>query len=140
MTLRATFGMLFLLTLTGCPNPRSLSHQPAAGSLGPYSGAVITSDFVFASGKIGQRDGDFDREVHSALDAVESELARAGASLRDLVSVTVYLTDMQNYARFNEIYGERVGEPYPARAVVGVQALPGNAQVEIQVVARRYSH
>lgn len=139
MILRAALAILFLLTLTGCPNPRMLRHQTDKGALGPYSGAVITSDFIFASGKIGQRDGDFDGEVQSALDAVESELGRAGASVRDLVSVTVYLTDMDNYARFNEIYAQRIGEPYPARAVVGVEALPGNAQVEIQVVARRYS-
>lgn len=114
-----------------------LDHQPAEGALGPYSGAVITGDFIFASGKIGQRDGDFDSEVRTALDAVENELKRAGATMRDLVSVTVYLTDMQNYARFNEIYASRVPAPHPARAVVAVAALPGNARVEIQAIARR---
>jgi 2-iminobutanoate/2-iminopropanoate deaminase len=55
----------------------------------------------------------------------------------DLVSVTVYLTDMQNYAKFNEIYASRVPSPYPARTVVAVSALPANALVEIQAVARR---
>ena len=75
--------------------------------------------------------------MNTALDAVESELARAGATLADLVSVTVYLTDMQNYARFNEIYASRIPPPYPARTVVAVSALPAGALVEIQVVARR---
>lgn len=147
MIWRLALAMLLLLMLAGCPprsyspyeHPRELTHQPAEGALGPYSGAVITSDFVFASGKIGQRDGDFAREVNTALDAVESELERAGAGLRDLVSVTVYLTDMANYARFNEIYAARVPQPYPARAVVAVEALPGEAQVEIQAIARRHS-
>lgn len=113
-----------------------MQHQPAVSAIGPYSGAVLTEDYIFVSGKIG-RGGGFEAETNTALDAVESELQRAGASLADLVSVTVYLTDMQNYAKFNEIYGSRVPLPYPARTVVAVSALPANALVEIQAVARR---
>ena len=120
----------------GCTRAPGLEYQPAASAIGPYSGAVLTEDHIFVSGKIG-RGGGFEAEAHTALDAVESELSRAGASLADLVSVTVYLTDMQNYARFNEIYASRIPPPYPARTVVAVNALPASALVEIQAIARR---
>jgi 2-iminobutanoate/2-iminopropanoate deaminase len=124
------------LLVAGCSSSET-THQPAVGALGPYSGAVLSGDFVFVSGKIGERGGEFDHEVQTAIDAVEEELRRAGLALADLVSVTVYVTDMASYGQFNEIYAARVPEPYPARAVVAVSALPGGARVEIQAIARR---
>ncbi|MHC4082447.1 MAG: RidA family protein, partial [Planctomycetota bacterium] len=74
----------------------------------------------------------------SALDALEQELARAGLTWSQLVQVTVYLTDIDDYEAFNEVYAARIPEPYPARAAIGVAALPGGARVEIQAIARRY--
>ena len=124
------------MLVAGCSSSET-THQPAVGALGPYSGAVLSGDFVFVSGKIGERGGEFDHEVQTAIDAVEEELRRAGLALADLVSVTVYVTDMASYGQFNEIYAARVPEPYPARAVVAVSALPGGARVEIQAIARR---
>ena len=124
------------MLVAGCSSSET-THQPAVGALGPYSGAVLSGDFVFVSGKIGERGGEFDHEVQTAIDAVEEELRRAGLAPADLVSVTVYVTDMASYGQFNEIYAARVPEPYPARAVVAVSALPGGARVEIQAIARR---
>jgi 2-iminobutanoate/2-iminopropanoate deaminase len=106
--------------------------------LGPYSGSVLSGDFCFISGKIGDTSGTFDAEASSALDALEQELSRAGLTLYQLVQVTVYLTDIEHYEAFNEVYAARVPEPYPARAVVQVDALPGDARVEIQATARRH--
>ncbi len=134
---RPLLTVFLALLLAGCAGEPGLVHRPAPGALGPYSGAVLTQDLIFVSGKIGQRGGEFDHEVQTAIDAVEQELAGAGASLGDVVSVNVFLTDMAEYARFNELYASRFPEPYPARAVVAVAALPGNARVEIQVVAVR---
>jgi 2-iminobutanoate/2-iminopropanoate deaminase len=128
-----------ILILTAClPVTNSNVYLHADTPLGPYSGSVLSGNFCFVSGKIGSRDGDFAAEVLSALDAVEQELGRAGLSLAELVQVTVYLTDIDNYAAFNRIYAGRVPEPYPARAVVEVVALPGGARVEIQSIARRH--
>lgn len=110
---------------------------PAPGALGPYSGSVRAGGFVFVSGKIGERGEGFEREVVTALDAVEAELERAGLGLRDVVAATVYLTDLDRYAELNALYGARFAEPYPARVCVEVSRLPGDAQVEIQVTARR---
>ena len=112
-------------------------YQETQRRLGPYSGAVLSGDFCFVSGKIGERGGNFEHEASTAIDAVEGELARAGLSLADVVQVTVYVTDIANFHEFNEVYASRFDEPYPARAVVGVSDLPGQARVEIQAVARR---
>lgn len=122
---------------SGCASEDTISHIRDANALGPYSGAVLTDDLVFISGKIGDRSGTFEHEVTTALQAVADELAGAGVSFDDVVVATVYLTDMNNYAAFNEIYADVVGDPYPARAVVEVAALPGNAQVEVMVTAVR---
>lgn len=113
------------------------SHRDAEGALGPYSGAVVSGDFAFVSGKIGERGGTFEREVETAIDAVERELAGVGLDLGDVVEARVFLVDMERYADFNAIYARRFPTPYPARACVAVAALPGKAQVEVQVVARR---
>lgn len=127
---------LFLCALAACAAERT-RHLPAQGALGPYSAAVISGDFCFVSGKVGAVRDDFDKEANSAIDAVAAELAREHLDLGDVVSCTVYLTDMTLYPALNTIYSKRFPEPYPARACVAVTALPGNAHVEIQAIARR---
>jgi 2-iminobutanoate/2-iminopropanoate deaminase len=128
-----------VLALTACfPLESPTVYMHADAPLGPYAGSVLSGDFCFVSGKIGSdRSGSFEAEASSALDAVEQELSRAGLSLYQLVQVTVYVTDIEYYETFNEVYATRIPEPYPARAVVQVEALPGDARVEIQVIARR---
>lgn len=129
---------LIMTAATGCVAERSgISHQKAVGALGPYSGAVLADDFIFVAGKIGQRGGSFEVEVNTAIDAVEAELARAGATLANVVQATVFLTDLDRYGEFNALYGDRMGPPYPARACIQVSRLPGDARVEILVIARR---
>ncbi|MFT4537911.1 MAG: 2-iminobutanoate/2-iminopropanoate deaminase [Planctomycetota bacterium] len=115
--------------------PSEIIHFEAVGAIGPYSGSVALNGICFAAGKIGVRGEGFEREVETAIDAVEAELARSGMDLSDVISATVYLTDMQRYAEFNEIYARRLPAPYPARTCVAVRELPAGAAVEIQVVA-----
>ena len=121
--------------LSACTGPTR--HHAAPGALGPYSGAVESGPLVYVSGKIGDRSGDFEHEVETAIDAVETELAGLGLGLADVVQATCFLTDMGRYADFNAVYGRRFAAPYPARACVAVAALPAGAAVEILVVARR---
>jgi 2-iminobutanoate/2-iminopropanoate deaminase len=116
----------------------STTYLHADQPLGPYSGSVLSGSFCFVSGKIGAPGESFEAEASSALDALEQELARAGLTWSQLVQVTVYLTDIDDYEAFNEVYAARIPEPYPARAAIGVAALPGGARVEIQAIARRY--
>jgi 2-iminobutanoate/2-iminopropanoate deaminase len=96
----------------------------------------MSGELCFVSGKIGAKREDFASEVESALDALESELARAGLSLADVVLVNVYLTDMSLYPELNTIYARRFLDPYPARACVAVAGLPAGARVELQAIAR----
>lgn len=130
--------VLMALVVAGC-QPRTTERlafrDPSA--LGPYSSAIISGDFCFVSGKIGERGGAFEHEVTTALDAVERALGDAGLTLADVVSVTVYLIDLDRYGEFNAIYEARLSAPYPARACVEVAALPGDARVEVQAIARR---
>ena len=114
-----------------------VAYLPAANALGPYSSAVVVGDLALLSGKIGERGQSFAHEVETCLDAVENTLASLGLSFADVVEARVYLTDMERYAEFNEIYGRRLSAPYPARTCVAVAALPGGARVEVQVAARR---
>jgi 2-iminobutanoate/2-iminopropanoate deaminase len=133
---RSLVGALAAAGIAACA-ARPTVHHEARGALGPYSALVEAGDFVHVAGRIGATDGDFETEARTAIGAVEVELARAGLALGDVVQATCYLTDMGLYARFNAVYAERVPRPWPARAVVGVSALPAGARVEIVVVARR---
>ena len=126
------------LGLTAClPTTTSTVYLHADDPLVPYSASVLSSHFCFVSGTTGAATEDFENEASSALDGLERELGRAGLTLSELVQVTVYLTDLEDYATFDEIYAARVPEPYPARAVAEVTALPGQARVEIHAIARR---
>jgi 2-iminobutanoate/2-iminopropanoate deaminase len=127
--------ILGAVILAAC-GPAATVHHPAEGALGPYSGSVVSGGFCFASGKLGRRGGSFEEEASTALDALEEELARCGATLADLVQVTVYLSDMSLYAPLNEIYARRVPAPSPARACIAVKELPGGARVEVIGIAR----
>lgn len=127
--------VMLLAGVVACAAPAP-EYRRADGTLGPYSGSVRHGHTVYLSGKIGPRGGSFAEEAQGALDAVEAELREVGLTLADLVTVTVYLTDMSHYSEFNAIYGARVPEPWPARACVAVAALPGGARVEIQGTAR----
>jgi len=118
-----------------------ISTDQAPGAIGPYSQAVRAGDFVHLSGQIPLDpatmevvDGDFrDRAVRvfTSLDAVTRA---AGGSLKDVVKLNVYLTDLGQFATVNEVMTEFLDEPYPARAAVGVASLPKGVDIEIEGV------
>jgi 2-iminobutanoate/2-iminopropanoate deaminase len=114
-----------------------------AVSVGPYSHAILSGEFVFLSGQTpidtatgalaGGSIGDQTRQCFRNLLAV---LEAGGLSLDDVVKVNVFLTDMENFPAMNEVYAEHFSEPYPARTTIGVASLPLGADVEIEMVAR----
>ncbi|WP_017812556.1 MULTISPECIES: RidA family protein [Paenibacillus] len=123
-----------------------MSKQPIAtdrapGALGPYSQAIDTGMFIFASGQLGLDpvSGDMAEGVQEqarvALQNVTAVLEAAGSSLDQVVKTTVFLQDMNDFAAMNEIYGQFFQEPYPARSAVQVARLPKDALVEIEVIA-----
>jgi 2-iminobutanoate/2-iminopropanoate deaminase len=131
-------ALLLILPLAACrSHPPQVRHLEAEGAFGPWSGSVLWGGSCFASGQLGERGASFAREADTAISALQTELGRSGLGLGDVVSCTVYLTDMAYYGEFNEIYAQRFPRPYPARACVAVKELPANARVEIQAIARR---
>ncbi|WP_339166977.1 MULTISPECIES: RidA family protein [Brevibacillus] len=117
----------------------STSQAPAA--IGPYSQAVKAGSFLFASGQIPLRpdgtlvEGDIVEQTHQVFANIKGVLAEAGLTLSDVVKATVFIKDMNEFGRLNEVYGEYFGDHKPARSTVEVARLPRDVQVEIEVIA-----
>jgi 2-iminobutanoate/2-iminopropanoate deaminase len=129
--------ILLVVAACGCLARAPKLHLDAKNAVGPYSAAVESGETVWLSGKIGDPSKSFREEVQGAIDAIEADLKPVGLTLRDVVSVNVFLTDMLRFTEMNEVYAQRFPRPYPARTTVGVAALPKGARIEIQAVARR---
>jgi reactive intermediate/imine deaminase len=118
-----------------------IAAAPAA--IGPYSPSVRAGDTVWLSGQIPLDPGTmqlvegFDAQVARVFDNLEAVCREAGGSFDDVVRVTIYLTDLANFAKVNEAMAARFRAPYPARVTVGVASLPRGAQVEIDAVMHR---
>lgn len=115
-------------------------NAPAA--IGPYSQAVISGGFLFSAGQIaldpasGQIvDGGITAQTERVMANLSAVLSAANLGWSDVVKTTVYLHDMADFPKVNEIYGNLLGEARPARSTVQVSALPRGALVEIDVVA-----
>ncbi|MDR3073451.1 MAG: RidA family protein [Deltaproteobacteria bacterium] len=116
------------------------ANAPAA--IGPYVQARVAGGFVFVSGQLGMNpDGvlpaDFETQAHNSLRNLRAILEEAGSSLPKVVKATVFLGDLENFAKLNAIYAEYFKAPCPARSCVEVARLPRDAQVEIEVIAER---
>ncbi|MCP5451099.1 RidA family protein [Candidatus Competibacter phosphatis] len=114
-------------------------HAPAA--IGTYSQAVKVDRTVYLSGQIPLDpatmqlvDGGMEAQIHRVFDNLAAVARAAGGSLADTVKLNVFLTDLGHFALVNQIMAEYFQEPYPARAAIGVAALPRGAQVEMDAV------
>jgi reactive intermediate/imine deaminase len=118
-----------------------VSTQNAPAAIGTYSQAVRAGDTLYLSGQIGldpatgQLVEGIDNQIDRVFGNLKAVADAAGASLGDVVKVTVYLTDLANFARVNEAMARYFTQPYPARAAVGVAALPRGALVEADAIA-----
>jgi reactive intermediate/imine deaminase len=120
---------------------RSIVSTPnAPAAIGTYSQAVRAGNTLYLSGQIGldPASGQLAQGVENQIDRVfanlEAVARAAGASLGDVVKLSVYLTDLANFARVNEAMSKYFVQPYPARAVVGVASLPRGALVEADAI------
>lgn len=115
----------------------------APGAIGPYSQAIDTGSFVFASGQIPINPADgtipdgIKAQTQQSLANVAAILNEAGLTLADVVKTTVFLHDMNDFAAMNEVYGQSFPAPFPARSAVAVKELPKKVLVEIEVIAVR---
>jgi reactive intermediate/imine deaminase len=120
---------------------KSVIHsKEAPAAIGTYSQAVRAGDTVYLSGQIGldpatmQMAEGIDGQTHRVFRNLAAVADAAGLDLSRAVRMTVYLTDLAHFARVNEIMAQYLKEPYPARAAVGVAALPRGALVEIDAI------
>jgi reactive intermediate/imine deaminase len=114
-------------------------NAPAA--IGTYSQAIDASGLVFLSGQIPLDpatmeivDGDFEARARRVFDNLAAVAEAAGGSLDDVVKLTVFLTDLGNFATVNDVMEEYFSEPFPARAAVGVASLPKGVDVEADAI------
>jgi len=114
-----------------------IATDQAPQAIGTYSQAVAVNGTVYLSGQIpldpqsmqlveGMRE-----QIHQVFRNLEAVAEAAGGSLADMVRLTIYLTDLNNFAVVNEVMAQFISEPYPARAAIGVAALPKGAAIEI---------
>jgi reactive intermediate/imine deaminase len=120
---------------------QSIETKDAPAAIGTYSQAVRSGNTVWLSGQIPLDpatmqlvSGDIDAEICRVFDNLSAVAAAAGGTLDHAVKVTVFLTDLAHFARVNEIMATYFTKPYPARAAVGVAALPRGARVEMECV------
>lgn len=122
---------------------RAVHTDAAPGAIGPYSQAVVAGDWIFTAGQIGlePESGELAETIEAqttrALENLRAVLEAAGAGVANVVKTTVFLRDMADFAAFNAVYAEMVGDPPPARSTVQVAGLPRGALVEIEAVAYR---
>ncbi|MFH1127586.1 MAG: RidA family protein [archaeon] len=114
----------------------------APNAIGPYSQAVKTGSMVYLSGQIAidpktQQfiDGDIETQTRRVLDNLSAVLLAAGSALEEVVKTTIYLVDINDFAKVNEIYASYFSLGKPARSTVCVAKLPKNAKIEIDAIA-----
>jgi reactive intermediate/imine deaminase len=114
------------------------ANAPAA--IGPYSQAVRIGNTVYLSGQIPldpktmQIVEGMDAQIKRVFDNLDAVCVAAGGSINDIVKLTIYMIDLGHFAKVNEIMATYFREPYPARAAIGVAALPRGAQIEMDGV------
>ncbi len=118
-----------------------ISTQQAPAAIGTYSQATRHGDVVYLSGQIpldpGSMEiveGDVEAQIHRVFMNLQAVCEAAGGSLNDILKLNVFLADMTDFPAVNTIMAEYFTEPYPARAAVGVAALPRGAQVEMDAI------
>jgi len=119
-----------------------IKTDKAPAAIGPYEQAIGGGGFLFTSGQIALDPatgnflaGSMEEETERVIHYLEGILTEAGLKLEDVIKTTVYLTDLNNFGRVNQVYEKFFGESKPARACVQVAALPKGEQVEIDAVA-----
>jgi reactive intermediate/imine deaminase len=118
-----------------------IHSDDAPSAIGTYSQAMRTGNLVFLSGQIPLDpatmtvvEGDFEARAHRVFQNLKAVADAAGASLDHAVKVTIFLTDLANFATVNEVMAQYFNQPYPARAAVGVASLPKGVDIEAEAI------
>ena len=140
-------SIFFIFLISSC-NPQInkiiISSENAPKAIGPYSQAVLAGNTLYLSGQIAINPltgnmvtDNIENETKQVMTNLEAVLKQAGFEFKNVVSTTIYVTDMENYKKVNEIYASYFTSDFPARATVQVAKLPKNANVEISMIASK---
>ena len=136
------FSLFFTTNIVFAQHKEIVKTDKAPVPIAPYSQAIKSNGFLFVSGQIGLDpttrklvDGGFEAETVRIMENIKAVLEAADAKLSDIVNTTIYIKDMNNFAKVNEIYGKYFTGDFPARTTIGVDNLPGGASIEIAVIA-----
>lgn len=120
---------------------QAIHSDNAPAAIGTYSQAIKTGDLVFLSGQIpldpatmAVVDGDFEARARQVFDNLSAVAEAAGGTLNQVVKLTIFLTDLDNFAAVNSVMEDYFDKPYPARAAVGVASLPKGVDVEADAI------
>ena len=123
-------------------NKEIIKTDKAPVPIAPYSQGIKANGFLFVSGQIGLNpinrklvESGVEAETIQIMENIKAVLSAGGATMKDIVSTTVYLKNIDDFAKMNEIYGRYFNENFPTRSTVGVSNLAGNANIEITVTA-----
>lgn len=123
--------------------PQSIHSAKAPAAIGPYSQAVLAGGFLFTAGQIPLDpatmtvvQGDVTEQARQVLANLEAVLQQGGCAWADVVKTTVFLHDMADFPKVNEVYAQVLGDARPARSTVQVSALPRGVLVEIEAIAK----
>lgn len=121
-----------------------ITSKNAPAPIGPYSHAVLFGNTLFVSGQVAKKAengemvlGNIKDETHQVMYNLKAILTDAGMDFSNVCKTTIFLTDMNNFAQVNEVYGSYFTSDFPARETVQVSKLPLNVNVEISVIAMK---
>ncbi len=121
-----------------------IKTKKAPEALGPYSQGVVSNGFIFLSGQVGIDpekgklvEGGVARQTEQIFSNIKNVLSESGAKLDDVVKVTVFLKNMDDFSLVNSIYSNYFSQPYPARSAVQAAKLPLDVDIEIEVIAAK---
>jgi len=118
-----------------------INTDKAAPAIGPYSQAVKVNGMIFTSGQIPfTAEGklvseDVQEQARQCLNNIKAILEKAGTDMTNVIKCTIFIKDMNDFPKINEVYGSFFNEPYPARSCVEVARLPKDVKVEIESIA-----
>lgn len=121
---------------------KQIATDKAPQAIGPYSqGVNVTGDFSFVSGQLpinaatGEMSEDVAEQTKQSLENMKAILEETGLTMDNVVKTTIFLSNMEDFAVVNEVYGSFFKEPFPSRSTIEVARLPKDAKVEIEAIA-----
>lgn len=121
---------------------KEIKTTKAPAAIGPYSQGIAIDNLLFTSGQIpiipetGELAEGVEAQAHQAIKNLSMIVKEAGAEMSDVIKTTVFIKDMNDFAKINEVYAQYFTEPYPARSCVEVARLPKDVQIEIEAIVK----